>query len=204
MGSDIVHEGKRVFARGKGAWRTIGELWLYFVIAGLVLPLIRDASFALALTIAAIAATASSLGILMMARGRVQVTRSEVPVRRWVRTRVIPRPQIAEVVHIRRLHVMGMPAGYVALLDPAGAPLWRSSSEAWTPDTLGALARVGQRRVTLDEAGPAEVAQRWPRLLPWSLAHPWIAFWGTTVGLLALVVVGVVIAIVIAQSVASS
>lgn len=71
---------------------------------------------------------------------------------------------------------MSIPRGYLALLDDAGEPLWRTTDEKWTPRTLKVLTASGCRRTVLDEAGPAEVLRRWPRLLPWQLAHPVLAF----------------------------
>lgn len=193
MHDEVIHEELRVFGNGKGKWRIIAELCGYFAVAGLIVPSLRDVSYVEALVITVIMIVAFSGFVLLVSRARVTVTRTEVRARGALRTTVIRRDRIAEAVHVKQLHVMGIPQGYLALLDDAGEPLWRTTTEKWTPRTLKVLTASGRRRTVLDEAGPAEIVGRWPRLLPWQLAHPMAAFWGTVVGLLA--VVGVVLGV---------
>lgn len=183
--TDVIHEGDKVFAEGKSRWRTIAELYAYFAVAGLLLPFVRDASFAVSFAIAAVGATAFALLVLVISRGRLQITPTEVRVRRAVRTKVIPRDRIAEVVHVEHLVVLGTIKGYLALLDHTGEPLWRSATNAWRPETINALVVAGQRMSVVEEARPDELRTRWPRLLPWSLAHPVVAFWVTVLATLA-------------------
>lgn len=181
----VVHEGRRVFAQGKGAWRVIAELYLSFGVAGGILTLTLDAPFGVALGIAGGMATLMALWILLVSRGRVQITSREVRVRSWHGTTVVPREQIAEAVHIKDLVVIGTIKGYVALLDASGAPLWRSASNLWSPQAVRALTKAGGRGSTVGQLTPEQVSQRWPRMLPWSLAHPRQAFWLTVVASIA-------------------
>lgn len=183
--TDVIHEGNRVFAQGKGLGRTLLELYFYFAIAGLLLAWLRDASPVLVVVIAGGSATAFAIALALLSRGRVQVTPTEVRVRRVVRTTSIPQGRIAEVVVIRNFRMMGGFEGYLALLDQSGSPLWRSATNSWPPETIDALMAVGHRVSEEPELGPQEIRTRWPRLLPWSLAHPQLAFWWTILGCLA-------------------
>lgn len=168
----------------------IGELIAYFALAGVLLPFVRPASYAESFAIAGIGAAFFALLILALSRSRVTVTAGEVRIRGLMRAQVIPRDQIAEVVHIRRLHVMGIPKGYLGLLDRDGEPLWRTTTEKWSDAAIADLSHAGGQATVLKDMGPEETSARWPQLLPWSLANPMKAFWGTFIGLLVVVVGG--------------
>lgn len=181
---EVTHEGPRVFAQGKGLWRTIAELYGYFVAAGLVLTLLGDASLTVSLAISIGCATVLSAWCLLVSRGGVRISRSEVRVGGWRGTTVVPGSEIAQVVHIKDLVAMGTIQGYVALLDRDGRPLWRSATNHWRPETVRVLVGTGQRRAVVPTMRSQDAARQWPHLLPWSLAHPMKAFWTTVVAML--------------------
>lgn len=189
-------EHGRVFRDGKGPWRTIIELVAYFAVAGVILPFLRPASYAESFAIAVIGAAFFTLLILALSRSRMIVTAGEVQIRGLLQTQVIPRGQIAEVVHIRRLQVMGIPKGYLGLLDREGKPLWRTTTEKWPESGIDDLSHAGGQTTLVDEMGPKETSARWPQLLPWSLANPMKAFWGTFGIVLVLTLVGGVAGII--------
>lgn len=193
----LLHEAPRVFARGKGVWRTMAEVYSYFFVAGLVLPLVRDASFALSFAIAAVCATGFAAVLLVVSLGSIQITQDEVRVRSWRGTAVVRRSHIDEVVHVKDLIVMGTVEGYVALLDRDGRPLWRSVTNYWRPETVKALVGAGRRRSVVGTMPAQEAAQRWPGMLPWSLANATKAFMTTVVLGLVVVTLGLTVLLLV-------
>lgn len=197
-GTNTIHTGKRVFAQGNGPGRTIGEIYFYFGIAGLALPFLRDASLGLSMVIAGIGATAFSVLILIASQGGLQITPTEVRVSGWRGTTAVSRLEIAEIVHIEDLNVIGMPKGFLALLDQTGKPLWRTATNAWTDATVEALGNTGRKRTVVPRMTGPDAAQRWPGMLPWSLANPMKAFWAGVLGTLTvLALLGVVLILLV-------
>ena len=172
----VLHEGRRVFAEGRGLWGTLAWLTGCVIVAGIVVFLTRDdATVPLVLALTAGAWALFAVWLVLLSRGRVRITPDQVRIRKVFGTQVVQRSSIAEVVHTDHLAVMGQ-RGYVALLDTQGRPLWRGPAQYWPPETVEALKDVGGRLTSEPVLTAPEARERWPQMLPWSLAHPRKAF----------------------------
>lgn len=171
----MQHEGRRVFAEGRGLGPSLAWLTGSFAFAGVFLAVIRDVEPLVVAVITLVSWAFFVVLALLHARGRVRITPSEVRIRGALGERVVPRHEIAEVVHTDNLQVMGT-NGYLALLDDRGEPLWRTSTKVWPEATLVELRSTGRRRTHLKSLSPQEARERWPRMLPVSLAYPLWAF----------------------------
>lgn len=189
----MIHEGKKTFGGEGPGWLLAG---VYGSVGlGFAPLLIREAPFLATVAIYLGFAAVLIAFFVYLSRHRVLVTSTEVRVRDWGGQRVIPRGQIGEVVHIADFEAFASPKGYVALLDLNGAPLWRSATHPWTPATLEALGDAGRTRSLIGAMNYQQVHARWPRMLPWPLAHSRFALWAGMLGLV--VVVGALIALVV-------
>lgn len=172
----VLHDGRRVFAEGRGLWGTLAWLTGCFAFAAVVIVLTRDdVDLPLLLGVAAVAWALFAGWLVLLSRGRVQVTADQVRVRKAFGTQVVHRSSIAEVVHTDHLAVIGQ-SGYLALLDDQGRALWRGPAQYWPPETVEALKDVGGRLTSEPVLTAPEARERWPQMLPWSLAHPRKAF----------------------------
>lgn len=191
-----VHEAYRQFGNGETLARNLVTLAGGFFVAFLLLPFLRDATFVESGVISLVFFTAFAALMIVVSTNRVVVTPSQVRVRRAGRTTVIPRAEVAEVVHAKNLMVMGTIQGYVGILDHNGRARWRTPDNYWDVATIKALRAVAEKSTVVDVLTPEEARTRWPGLLPWSLARPVRAFWTTVlgfVGLSGLVIVGAVL-----------
>lgn len=198
-GGPIEHEGRLVMTVGRTPRTprrppaTIALLTLYFGVAVLVVPLVRDVTLVQGLTYAAPFWVLLVAFFLLLGYGRIRIMAGQVQVRTWRGTQRIPRRAIAQVVHVRDLLVAGVPAGYIALLDAEGKPLWRSSSNYWRPETIEALLGTGRERVELESLTPEQARTWWPHLLTWQLANSGKAALAAVAGVVLAVILAVVL-----------
>lgn len=190
----VLFEGHRTFSNGKSLGRIVLEFYGYLVTAGLVVGFLNS-DLVVGLVIGVGGATVLSAIAALNSRGRIQLTHDELRVRSWRGTRVIPSSAVAQVVHVRRLEVMGGIKGYVAVLAAQGEALWRSPDNYWEPATIKALGRIVGKAKVLASLTPQEAGETWPGLLPWTLSRPNLALALAGVGtLLVCGLVGVGIA----------
>ncbi len=177
--SAIVHEGRFTLSTGRSMAATIAIMAAMFAVAVPVVALGREISMARA-GIYALAGFTLMLALAgLLARRRVRITRDAVLVRGSLRTRVIPRAQIAHVVLIEAL-ATPFTRGYIGLLDASGSRLWGSQTPNWRKDTQQALLHTGATQEWVTE--PLSIGQAaaiWPGLLPasWVRQGRAIALW---------------------------
>ncbi len=180
----VIYEAAWRPAHGKAIGRTVLELYFYFLLAAVIVLFTREVSIGTVLTMSVGLATVFAALLWLMSLGRVQVTPLGMRIRSWRGTKTVPREDMAHVVHVMSLEVVGSIEGYLAVLDHDGNPLWRSVDNYWDPKLVRTLGRIAAAVTTVPSLTPEEVRSRWPRLLPWVLAHPGWAMLATVVVML--------------------
>jgi len=161
---DTVHVGHRVFARGQNRWQTVVIITLALGLAFGAGILQDPRILPVVLRVVVGPWAIVMLWVLLVGRGRIQITTEHVYIRKILRTRTIPREQIAKVLYVGKRTGGLRRTGYVALLAADGEPLWQSPAHIWRPETIEALLHTGQESVRIDQLSRSRGRELFPKV----------------------------------------
>lgn len=161
---DTVHVGHRVFARGMNRWQTIVVITLALGTAFGAGILQDPRILPVVLRVVVGPWAIVMLWVLLVGRGRIQITNEHLYIRKIFRTRVIAREQIAQVLSVGKRTGGLRRTGYVALIQADGKPLWQSAGHIWRPGTIEALLHTGREAVRIDQLSRRQGREMFPKV----------------------------------------